>query len=621
MAASEPFQQLALRFTDPVQHDYEVIRGIMLADETVAERSRATGLDRATVGEKARRFVQHGMFGLVDRRTTTTRGPHPYPAVVAGYILYLKQLYPPLHDREIARIVGRKYGCRTNHHTVKHFLERHPIPVQLPLPITGFHQFDDAYRARWTVVRMYYEGWHKHSIARCLGLSRKHVWHILQAFDRDGFAGLEDQRTRPPTHPANQLSLPFLGEVLAVQHDYPRAGRFRVRGLLAHRTGQEPPSEATVGRAMALNRRHHGAPAAWVTDRPPPSEPDGVLKEMPFAPTARHRYWFVDFRYLVRLDAGDEETEGAEHWVYSLCIFEGYSRKILAGMATEYQDTIAVLQLLSAALSDYGCPQAIVSDNGSVFTSDAYEGLLDELGIEVCHIEKGKPWEDLAEAQFKIQLRLADAHFERADGFAEIQDQHAAFVELVNTTPHWAHRQRADGLRTPVDVLSWMRGGALEMDRLQRVLRHLQVERVVNQRGYVSVQRFYIYAERGLARRRVAVWLYDGRLQVAYREALLARYAYRYDRKARRLRTVERPELYRTIYTTQPEFWELDDEQWRKIKPRPYERRPRPTDTGARQLALPLVGAVGLVASLLTRCVRPGPEDYTRDEATSRRLC
>src|SRR5215475_5193775 len=117
---------------------------------------------------------------------------------------------------------------------------------------------------------MYYEGWHSQSIAGCLKLSRQHVVHILQAFTRDGVAGLEDQRTRPPTHPANQLTLPFLKEVLDVQQEYPRAGRFRVRRLVAQRTGQrrgqKPPSETTIGRAMALNRQHHGAPPAWTTD-------------------------------------------------------------------------------------------------------------------------------------------------------------------------------------------------------------------------------------------------------------------------------------------------------------------------------------------------------------------
>jgi hypothetical protein len=64
-------------------------------------------------------------------------------------------------------------------------------------------------------------------------------------------------------------------------------------------------------------------------------------------------------------------------------------------------------------------------------------------------------------------------------------------------------------------------------------------------RGYVSIQRFYIYAERGLARQRVSIWLYEGRLHIAYREALLARYNYRYDRKQQRLRTIEQPHMYK----------------------------------------------------------------------------
>ena len=148
-----------------------------------------------------------------------------------------------------------------------------------------------------------------------------------------------------------------------------------------------------------------------------------------------------------------------------------------------------------------------------------------------------------------MQLRLADAHFERAADFVAIQDRHAEFVETFNTTAHWAHKERTDGLRLPVDVLGWVRAAALAPEDLQRALRHLQVERVVNQRGYVSVQRFYIYAERGLARTRVSIWLYDGRLHIAHRDTLLARYAYRYNRKARRLQAVEDPQLYETAYT------------------------------------------------------------------------
>ncbi len=165
-------------------------------------------------------------------------------------------------------------------------------------------------------------------------------------------------------------------------------------------------------------------------------------------PRLFHRRGAADAARAASASIGEDR-----HWVYSLLIIEGYSRKILAAMACEHQDIVAVLQLVSAAITEYGRPGGMVSDNGSVFTADTYEDLLRELGIEVCHIEKGKPWQNLIEAQFKVELRLADAHFEHATTLEEIQERHAAFVELFNTTPHLAHREREDGLRTPVEVL------------------------------------------------------------------------------------------------------------------------------------------------------------------------
>jgi hypothetical protein len=128
METIEEFGQLRLRFTDPIQHDYEVIRPIVLFAKPVAERSRETEIERTTVSEKARRFVTEGMMGLVDQRSTKAgRKEHEYPDPVASYILYLKQVYPPIHYQEIVRILERKFGYETNHHTVKSFLERHAI--------------------------------------------------------------------------------------------------------------------------------------------------------------------------------------------------------------------------------------------------------------------------------------------------------------------------------------------------------------------------------------------------------------------------------------------------------------------------------------------------------------
>ena len=80
---------------------------------------------------------------------------------------------------------------------------------------------------------------------------------------------------------------------------------------------------------MALNRQFHGAPGPWASaQEEAPS--DTTPKHLPYRPRYRHHMWFIDIRYLVRLDG---------RWVYSFCMLEGYSRKILAGMASLHQDS------------------------------------------------------------------------------------------------------------------------------------------------------------------------------------------------------------------------------------------------------------------------------------------
>jgi hypothetical protein len=175
-----------------------------------------------------------------------------------------------------------------------------------------------------------------------------------------------------------------------------------------------------------------------------------------------------------------------------------------------------------------------------------------------------------------VQLRLADHKFERAEALDAIQTEHAKFIETFNTIAHWAHQDRKDGLRTPGEVLRWVRGRVVDPETLRSVLRHVQYERAVNRAGYISIQRFYIYTERGLARQRVSVWLYEGRLHIEYQQIMLARYAYRYDRKHKRLQAVSQPQLQKTVFADpQLELWELDDAQWRKV----VERAARPRRT------------------------------------------
>jgi len=319
MQPDEPFSQLHLRFSDPIQYDYEVIRPVVLFAQSTNSRSQETEVPRTTVREKAKQFVVEGMLGLVDQRSTAdSNREEGFPEPIAKYILYLKHLYPPIHYREIVRIIGNKFGHKTDHKKVQRFLERHAIPVQLELEITHFHDFEDAYEARWTVVRMFYEGWNKKSIAAVLKLARSHVTTLIQAFEKDGFEGLEDKRTRPATHPDNQLTLPFMDRVFRAQLEYPDAGRFRLHGILEQEMGDDLPSERTVGRAMANNRFWRGAPDPLGQEH---ESTDKEPAELPYKPFYHHQYWFIDIRYLVRFEG---------KWVYSICIIEGLSRTMLA---------------------------------------------------------------------------------------------------------------------------------------------------------------------------------------------------------------------------------------------------------------------------------------------------
>ena len=587
VSTHEEFARIQLQFIDPTQRDYEIIRPLVLFGDTAAERSRQTGVDRTVVGDKAHRFVLGGMAALQDGRTQPQEPQEVgYPEAIAGYIVYLKQLYPPIHLREIERILLRKFGYKTNHHTLNRFLKPYETPIQLEFDLTTFSSYDSAYQARWQVVKMASEGWNKKSIADCLKLSRTHVYTILESFEREGFEGLEDHRRRPPHHPENQLTLPFLKEVLDLQHEYPRAGRFRIHGLLSRQREEPPPSEPTVGRAMAINRNLHGAPGPWISaQKAQPAE--SAPKHLPYRPTYRQEMWFTDIRYLVKLDGS---------WVYSICILEGYSRKILAGMASPHQDLTAVLQILYAAMAEYGCPQAIVSDNGSVFRAGHYKAILRELNIEPLYIEKGKPWQNLIEAQFKVQLRLADYKFEQAQTLDAIQNHHAEFIETFNTTAHWAHRQRDDGYHSPVEVLGWRRGRPVEPKRLRQLFGGAGFFRTVNHYGFVSVQRFYIYAESGLSRQRVSIWIYEGELSIEHQKTVLAKYRCEYDPKQRQIEAVSEPTLYATSFVSpQLELIELDDEQWVKFLRKPTRHYTRRMAMLPQQLSLIDVGATAIV--------------------------
>ena len=78
--------------------------------------------------------------------------------------------------------------------------------------------------------------------------------------------------------------------------------------------------------------------------------------------------------------------------------------------------------------------------------------------------------------------------------------------------------------------------------------------------GYARVKHWRVYAEEGLARREVAVWLGDGEMAVEHGGRILSRYNVSLSWDAARLEAVTNPRLFATPYGTgQPKLFALDE--------------------------------------------------------------
>jgi transposase len=184
-----------------------------------------------------RRFEAQGMRGLFDEEPEMVPRCGSVSEAVRLEVLRLKTLYAPLNLREIANIVYGTLGARIDHKTVGRILERHPIAHQQRLPLPKFRDYKEPYEARVEVVKLYYRGWNIQSISGFLGVSRKHIYVLLERFEQEHFAGLV---TRPmgPRHHHRKLYLPLLRKVADLQKEHPLIGRFRLWDWLFPMTKQ-----------------------------------------------------------------------------------------------------------------------------------------------------------------------------------------------------------------------------------------------------------------------------------------------------------------------------------------------------------------------------------------------
>jgi hypothetical protein len=347
------------------------------------------------------------------------------------------------------------------------------------------------------------------------------VYYWRQRCKAWGLLGLTT-RTREATPLTTRVSLQVLMEVLQLLDTNPLLGHYRVKmalDALGYRYGH-----TTVWQMVALYQQAHPS-AQRENHLPNPAE-------RPTQATAPHQVWFIDVRYLVQI-----EGQG----LYSILLFDGYSRAIVGAGCVERQNLSRVVQVCHQAMAQWGAPEAVVSDHGQVFV--ALSPCLDQLDIRWSPIERGHPWQNLAEGGFAVQRRMLDAYVVGCTAHADVYRQHAQFVQDYQCWGHWAHKRTDDQGRidylSPEVILGQAKGRAIAPVRLRRVFRLRQLTRQVREYGQIRLHHFGLYVDRTLWAQTVDVLIYDDALRVEQAECLIVLYPCLYDPMQRRIITVD----------------------------------------------------------------------------------
>ena len=225
---------------------------------------------------------------------------------------------------------------------------------------------------------------------------------------------------------------------------------------------------------------------------------------MPFRASRRHEWWSVDVRYI------EEHQLGFPEPLYMISILENYSRAILASKISRTQNQWDYLEVLFAALSTAGAPSGIVSDGGGIFYCNQAMDVYAALGITKERIERRQAWQNYIESHFNIARKMADARFARVTSWEEVLAIHRRFLRDYNLQRHWAHEVREDGCHSPVEVLDWHKGTMYPTSVLDRILFATRYTRHLDTHGLLRFHHWKLYAERGLPKAPVTVWVYEG---------------------------------------------------------------------------------------------------------------
>lgn len=259
------------------------------------------------------------------------------------------------------------------------------------------------------------------------GVSRKTGYKIIARHEESGWQGLAD-RSRAPLDGKHWASAETISVVLDVRLDY----EWGARKILSYLHDLEPDRQWPVASVV------HGwiKRAGLIVPHPRPrrfqhpGKPPALLIERP------NQQWSTDFK-------GHFRTKD-RRYCYPLTVADSFSRYIIGCQALSTTSLELSWPVFERLFREHGLPDAILSDNGTPFSSNSVKRLSKlsvrwiRLGIEPRLIQPGKPQQNGRLERMHRDLKR-EACAQPAEDCRRQQVQFDRFVDRFNyIRPHEA---------------------------------------------------------------------------------------------------------------------------------------------------------------------------------------
>jgi transposase InsO family protein len=267
---------------------------------------------------------------------------------------------------------------------------------------------------------------------------RSWLYKLLARYRREGEAGLEP-RSRRPHHSPTRIAGRYEDEIVALRKQLTDigvdAGAATIQAHLARRLA-DVPSVPTIWRVLKAR--------GFVTPQPH-KRPKSSWRR--FAAELPNECWQADVTHWALADGAAVEV---------LNVVDDHSRACVASRVFVRTRSADVVRTLHRAAARWGYPEALLTDNGAIFTASyrggeaAIEAELLSLGIASKHSRPYHPQTCGKVERFHQTLKKFLAKQEPATTKKQLQRQLDRFAAYYNhVRPH-----RALGRRTPADAFA-----------------------------------------------------------------------------------------------------------------------------------------------------------------------